>query len=639
MTRNLLPLAVLLSSAVAFAEEAPSKVTYDEHIRPIFREHCLTCHNSNDKKSDLALDNYGAAMEGGASGEVVLPGDIESSRLYALVSHAEEPGMPPNADRLPDAKLALIKRWIELGALENSGSVARVANQPTMDLSATAGSDRPYGPAIMPEGLFRQPVVHTQRAGAITAIAASPWAPLVAVAGQKQILLYNTDDGRLLGVLPFPEGVPHVLKFGRSGSLLLAGGGHAAALGKVVVFDVKTGKRVFTVGDELDVVLAADINRSHTQIALGGPTKLIRIYSTADGALVRELKKHTDWVQAIEYSPDGALLATADRSNGLMVWEAETGREFHNLTGHQGAVTDVSWRADSNVLASASLDGSIRLWEMERGTQLKTWNAHGGGAESVEFAHDGRLLSTGRDKLAKAWDASGKMLTTFAGLNDFGLEIVFAHNGARAIAGSLTGQVLVWDTADAKQAFTLSPNPPTLEMLIAAESARVADADTALKQAQADLLAAQAAVNAIARGELDKLTAAIADQEKQIAEKSASLKPIEDQIAALSAQAGNGADLSAKQQAHEKLATLNQSRSTIAGELSQLQITIAETFKAAKAATDALNAARAAAQQAVDAKQAAVQAATNAKQAAQAALDAANAEKAQFDQAQASAAG
>src|SRR5690606_6331344 len=105
----------------------------------------------------------------------------------------------------------------------------------------------------------------------VTALCASPWAPLVAAAGQKQILLYHPETAELLGVLPFEEGVPHVLRFSRSGSLLLAGGGHAAHRGTVVVYDVKTGQRVFQVGDELDVVLAADINENHTLIALGGP--------------------------------------------------------------------------------------------------------------------------------------------------------------------------------------------------------------------------------------------------------------------------------------------------------------------------------------------------------------------------------
>src|SRR4029077_19529598 len=97
--------------------------------------------------------------------------------------------------------------------------------------------------------------------------------------------------------------------------------------GKVIVFDVQTGKRVFEVGAEYDAVLAAEISSNHGLIALGGPKKIVKVCSTKDGELQYEMKKHTDWITAIEFSPDGVLLATGDRGNGLIVWESNTGRE------------------------------------------------------------------------------------------------------------------------------------------------------------------------------------------------------------------------------------------------------------------------------------------------------------------------
>ena len=309
----------------------------------------------------------------------------------------------------------------------------------------------------MPERLSRQPVVYTARAGAVTALAASPWAPLVAVAGQKQIVLYNSDTAQLLGVLPFPEGIAHVLKFSRSGSLLLAGGGVGGKAGVVVVYDVKTGKRVFEVGDELDVVLAADINEDHTRIALGGPGRVVRVFSTADGSLVHEIRKHTEWIYALEFSPDGVLLATADRAGGMFVWEAETAREYQNLAGHKGAITDVSWRIDSNVLASSSEDGAIKLWEMDGGKEIKNWAAHGGGVSSIEFARDGKLVSVGRDRLTKIWDGNGAAIRELVAFGDIATEVAITHDGARVVAGDWLGEVRLSQAADGKQWPMLAP--------------------------------------------------------------------------------------------------------------------------------------------------------------------------------------
>src|SRR5215469_6468573 len=211
-THSILPfgLMLVLVAGPVLAEEAKpadpgaAKITYAEHVQAIFREHCFTCHGADTQKSDLALDNFSATMRGGASGQVIEPGDPDASRLWALVSHSETPEMPPQQPKLPDAKLAIIKQWITGGALENSGSTVKIKKKPSMDLKVTAGSGKPTGPVAMPEAgkVLRQPFVYTGRASAITAIASSPWAPLVAIAGQKQIALYNSDTATLLGMLP-----------------------------------------------------------------------------------------------------------------------------------------------------------------------------------------------------------------------------------------------------------------------------------------------------------------------------------------------------------------------------------------------------------------------------------------------------
>ena len=74
--RLLLALVSLATSQVARAQDAAAeKITYDEHVKPIFREHCFSCHNQDTKKSDLSLAAYGATMAGGASGAVIEPGD------------------------------------------------------------------------------------------------------------------------------------------------------------------------------------------------------------------------------------------------------------------------------------------------------------------------------------------------------------------------------------------------------------------------------------------------------------------------------------------------------------------------------------------------------------------------------------
>ncbi|HEX6984192.1 MAG TPA: c-type cytochrome domain-containing protein, partial [Planctomycetaceae bacterium] len=420
----------------------------------------------------LDLTNYTAMMQGGGSGAAVEPGDPSVSYLWMVVSHESEPYMPPNSPKLDDATLAVIKQWIELGAPENKGS--KVAKKKSVDLSLSGvPTGKPDGPPPMPPRLPLEPVRYTPRADAVTALAASPWAPLVAVGGFNQVLLYNSQTLELAGVLPFPEGVPQVLRFSRNGKLLLAAGGRGAYQGLGVVWDVTTGERITTVGDETDAVLAADISPDQTLVALGGPSRKVKVYSTQTGELVYELKKHTEWVYAVEFSPDGVLLATADRNGGLYVWEALSGNEFLVLDGHKTAVNAVSWRPDSNLLASCDDEGQIRLWEMENGKTVRNWGAHGGGAKSVEFTRDGRLVSSGVDRTPKLWAADGSQQRAFPAFGDIALDVTYAAEGDRVVAGDWTGEIRVWNAADGAQVGALAANPPTLQMRIDEASAAV----------------------------------------------------------------------------------------------------------------------------------------------------------------------
>jgi len=477
------------SPAIAGGEDAAAKdarITYDDHISEIFRSQCFKCHNQDRKKGGLALNTYGLTMEGGSSGKVIKPGEPESSRLFALISHLEEPHMPPKGGKMADGILATVRKWIAGGAPENKSSKIKLPAKPKLELSVSEPTAKPEGPPPMPRGLSLEPVVRTQQTSAVTAMACSPWAPLLAVAGQKQVLLYNTDTSELAGVLPFPEGTAQILKFSRNAGLLLAGGGRGAHSGKVVLWNVRTGARVVEIGDEYDSVLAADISSDHSMVALGGSSKMLRIYSTSDGELLHDIKKHTNWIFALEFSPDGVLLASGDRNGGLHVWESVTGREYLALRGHGGAITAVSWRADSNILASASEDSTIRLWEMENGRQVRRWNAHGGGTLAMQFHRNGQLVSCGRDRVTKLWDQSGKQQRAFEAFGDLALRVTVDHNCKHVIAGDWNGEIRMWNAADGKRIANLSLNPVNLSARL-----KLAMEPLASLQAEHDKLASE----------------------------------------------------------------------------------------------------------------------------------------------------
>lgn len=457
----------LLLLATAGLLHAQEKISYDDHILPIFEQACLNCHNPDKAKGGLDLSNFGGAMKGGSSGKVVEPGDV-SSTLINSVKHTAEPNMPPEGEKLSGDQIALLVKWIEGGLLENKSSAARKPTKPKFETSlGSSPGAKPEGPPPMPEHLLLEPPVITERPSAVHAIAASPWAPLLAVTAQHQILLHHTESLELIGILPFPEGDPISLAFTPGARYLIVGGGVQGKSGFTVTFDVTNGSRVVSAGREFDSILAADIRPSFDIVATGGPSKLLKLWNTQSGELIRSEKKHTDWITALDISPDGILLASGDRNGGVWVWEAETGNEFHTLRAHQAAITALFFRADSNLLASASEDGSVRFWEMNNGGEVKKIDAHAGGVTAFAYAKDGTFVTAGRDNKAKLWKLDFNMLREIP-LPALATATAVDWESKRAFVADSLGRVHAFSVEEKGSAdlATFSTNPPSIAIRI-----------------------------------------------------------------------------------------------------------------------------------------------------------------------------
>ncbi|MDB4656285.1 hypothetical protein OAE75_00150 [bacterium] len=463
---------------------AADKITYDDHIFPIFESKCLNCHNPDKKKGDLDLSTYTGTMAGSSGGKIALSGDGGSSKLFTVTVHTEEPVMPPEGDKIAKKDADLIRTWIDGGLLENKGSKAKKRPKPAFTLGSTPTGKRPEGPPPMPQDLLLEPVVTPTRSTVVADMDASPWAPLLAVTGQKQILLYHSDTLELIGVLPFPKGNPETISFHPSGKYLIAGGGIGGKSGTTVTWDITDGKEMMTMGKEFDSVLAADLRADLGGIALGGPSRLVKLWDTQEGEQLKSIKKHTDWVTAIAYSPDGVLLATGCRGSGVQVWEAATGNEFHSLRGHQKAIVDIKWRTDSNLVATASEDGTIRFWDMNQGKEVKRGAASGGGILALDYARNGKLICSTRDGRVKLWKADLTLEKQSQPFPEMITEVAFSHDGNRYFTADWNGQIEVWNTSDFQKVGELTTTPPSIEERIVSisEDKKAIEAELVLHQ-------------------------------------------------------------------------------------------------------------------------------------------------------------
>lgn len=105
----------LLLAGVAQARQA---VDYTRDIKPILKKHCYACHAALKQQGGLRLDTAAAAIKGGESGAAIRRAAAADSLLILRVTSTDEAlRMPQEQSRMTAADVALLKAWIDQGAV------------------------------------------------------------------------------------------------------------------------------------------------------------------------------------------------------------------------------------------------------------------------------------------------------------------------------------------------------------------------------------------------------------------------------------------------------------------------------------------------------------------------------------------
>ncbi|MDB4292813.1 hypothetical protein N9954_05345 [Maribacter sp.] len=94
-------------------------IIYTDVVTRILEDKCIACHNPNKQKGQLLMTSLSELLKGGESGNALIPGDPEQSELIRRVHLpiADEEHMPPEGKTpLNESEIAILKRWISLGA-------------------------------------------------------------------------------------------------------------------------------------------------------------------------------------------------------------------------------------------------------------------------------------------------------------------------------------------------------------------------------------------------------------------------------------------------------------------------------------------------------------------------------------------
>ena len=112
----LLPPTLLLPNPIS-AQGKNAPVDFVRDIKPIFAQHCVSCHGRKEQLSGLRLDFGKLVLAGGDRGATLIAGKSQDSLLVrAIEGRGEVTAMPEEGPRLSKVQIALIRKWIDQGA-------------------------------------------------------------------------------------------------------------------------------------------------------------------------------------------------------------------------------------------------------------------------------------------------------------------------------------------------------------------------------------------------------------------------------------------------------------------------------------------------------------------------------------------
>ena len=95
---------------------------FEEQVRPLLVQHCAKCHLDGKAKGGLSLAGRKALLLGGESGPAV---DLEQPNGSILLQAVNYDGMEmPPSGKLPPESIAILTKWVEMGAPMPDGEVA-----------------------------------------------------------------------------------------------------------------------------------------------------------------------------------------------------------------------------------------------------------------------------------------------------------------------------------------------------------------------------------------------------------------------------------------------------------------------------------------------------------------------------------
>ncbi|MEM7066526.1 MAG: TIR domain-containing protein [Cyanobacteria bacterium P01_B01_bin.77] len=162
-----------------------------------------------------------------------------------------------------------------------------------------------------------------------------------------------------------------------------------------------------------------------------------------EGKPITQFKGHTNWVFAIDFSPDGNTVITSSSDRTTRLWSLQ-GKPLHELRGQERSFGDFDLSPDGQELVTVSWAGTVHRWKLNQTDQV-ILTGHDKAVQDVAVSPDGKNIATAStDGTVRWWSLSGELLKTVSTESSPIESLDLSPNGKTIVAALGDGTVRFW---------------------------------------------------------------------------------------------------------------------------------------------------------------------------------------------------
>jgi WD40 repeat protein len=268
----------------------------------------------------------------------------------------------------------------------------------------------------------------------------------ICLRSQGGLTMHRTEDGEVLCRRPDLDGLSDLM-FTADGSRAAV----ASMIGAAGVIDCQTGRDLVALNGHAASVNAIAFSPDESLIATASGDRTVRLWRAVDGSPIAIMHGNQTNVVDMHFAADGTRLMTASADGTIRWWDATITSDPFVLPA-PGTIYGIAFSPDGSRLAAACLSGErpLRIWDVGSGKEILATGE--GYLSAIAFNHDGTQIAVGRSgtALTSIFESTGSEITTLPGHWWRTTWVAFNRDGNQLLSLGNGGKLLVHDIATRK---------------------------------------------------------------------------------------------------------------------------------------------------------------------------------------------